>query len=110
MVFFHSQASQRHRRNKIRGIENIDGILKIEDEDMKNIIRDYFMGIFSSNGVDDTNHLLSGVKRCINENMNQILTTYKEDEIVAALNSIGPTKAAGPMGSQPCFSRNFGTL
>lgn len=44
--FFHGKASQRHMTNKIRGLENIDGILKTEDEDMENIIRDYFIGHF----------------------------------------------------------------
>ncbi|KAA3470958.1 reverse transcriptase [Gossypium australe] len=65
--------------NRIRGMEDNKGILKIEEEDMENIIRDYFVKLFESKGVGNTNYLISGVNRNITENMNQLLVAnYKE--------------------------------
>ncbi|KAG8499231.1 hypothetical protein CXB51_005735 [Gossypium anomalum] len=107
-TFFHSKASQSHRTNKIRGLENMKGDLKTENTDMENIIRDYFMELFQSSGVGDTNHLLSGVERCIGADMNQLLIEeYKEEEVVETINSIGPTKASGPDGFPIIFFQKY---
>ncbi|KAA3461081.1 BEACH domain-containing lvsC [Gossypium australe] len=98
------KASQRHRMNKIRGLEDRNGVLKVEGVDMEIIIKDYFMGIFKSKGVGNTDHLLIGVKRCFDEDMNQLLVAkYKDKDIVEALNSIGLTKASGPDGFPAIF-------
>ncbi|KAK5795031.1 hypothetical protein PVK06_036285 [Gossypium arboreum] len=106
--FRKSKASQRQRVNKIRGLEDSDGVLKSERMDMEIIIKDYFMGLFKSNGVGNTNHILSGVHRRVTEDMNQILVAeYNEIEIVEALNSIGPTKASGPDGFPAIFFQKF---
>ncbi|KAA3479567.1 reverse transcriptase [Gossypium australe] len=103
-TFFHSQASQRHRLNKIRGLENDRGVFKMEYEELEAIARDYFLGLFSSKGVGDTDHLLSEVKCCTNDSRNHMLTArYKEEEIIDALSSIGPTKASGPDGFPAIF-------
>ncbi|KAH1081694.1 hypothetical protein J1N35_021455 [Gossypium stocksii] len=97
-TFFHSKATQRQRLNHIRGLKDKNGIFKTEREDMETIVKDYLMELFKSRGVDNTNHLLSGV------NMNRILAAdYKEEEIVEALKSIGPTKASGPDGFPAIF-------
>ncbi|KAA3472943.1 reverse transcriptase [Gossypium australe] len=94
--------------NKIQGLEDIDCILKTEEKDMEEIIRDYFMKLFQSSGVGDTNHLLSGANRSINENMNQLLiANYKEEEITKALNNIGSTKASRPDGFPAIFFHKF---
>ncbi|KAH1092073.1 hypothetical protein J1N35_019330 [Gossypium stocksii] len=75
---------------------------------MADIIIDYFMGLFQSNGVSDTIHLLSDVNQSINEDMNQLLITkYKEDEIIEALNNIRPTKASRPDGFPAIFFQKF---
>ncbi|KAH1106486.1 hypothetical protein J1N35_010254 [Gossypium stocksii] len=107
-AFFHSQASQKRRINRIRGMEDNERILKTEEEDIEIIIRNYFMKLFESKGVGNTNHLLSGVRYTITDNMNQLLATdYKEEEILAAINSIRLTKASGPDGFLTIFFQKF---
>ncbi|MBA0868085.1 hypothetical protein Goshw_008609, partial [Gossypium schwendimanii] len=67
-----------------------------------------FYGALPIKWVGDINHLISGVKRCIDENMNQLLIKkYKEEEIVEVLNSIGPIKAFGPDGFPAIFFQKF---
>ncbi|KAH1045710.1 hypothetical protein J1N35_036494 [Gossypium stocksii] len=86
IAFFHNHASQRRRMNMVRGLEDNDGIFKTEDDEMGHILRNYFMQLFESSGVGDTNYLLSGVSQNITKCMNQLLTAdYKEQEVTNAI-------------------------
>lgn len=69
-AFSHNKISQRHRMNKIRGLKDSDGVLKTKGANMEIIIKNYFMGLFKCKGVGNTNHLFTGVKRCIDKDMN----------------------------------------
>ncbi|KAH1038731.1 hypothetical protein J1N35_040474 [Gossypium stocksii] len=93
---------------KEKRLEDSEGVLKTDRVEMELIVKDYFEGLFKSKRVGNTNHLLSGVHRCVSDEMNQLLTAeYKEKEIVEALNSIGPTKASGPDGFPAIFFQKF---
>lgn len=64
---------------------------------MLTIARDYFEQLFTGKGMGiEVEYLLSEVKECINVDVNSLITSkYTEDEVVSALNSMGPTKAPG---------------
>lgn len=46
-------------------------------------------------GVDEVEHILSGMERCISDEINAMLMEkYTEEEVFVALKDIGPTKAS----------------
>lgn len=60
--------------------------------------------MFRSRGVRNPELVLEGVARCINDETNEKLTVeYSADEIMAALKSMGPTKAPGEDGFPVIF-------
>ncbi|KAL0006737.1 hypothetical protein SO802_008239 [Lithocarpus litseifolius] len=46
--FFHATASQRQRRNRIKGLQNLNGEWIDDHEGMETIILEYFANIFKS--------------------------------------------------------------
>ncbi|KAK5835953.1 hypothetical protein PVK06_011679 [Gossypium arboreum] len=70
----------------------------------------YFSDLFDSRGIDNLDHILSGVSCCINDSMNQSLTAiYTKEEIEKALKGMGPIKAAAQMVFLLFSSRSTGS-
>ncbi|KAA3476013.1 reverse transcriptase [Gossypium australe] len=103
-VFFHSQVSSRRRRNMIQKLQSNNGQVAENIPDIKNIARNYFQNLFETEGRECCNYLLSGIKRCITEEDNQILMAhYKKEEIQEVAFEMGPTKAPGEDGFSAIF-------
>ncbi|KAK5832122.1 hypothetical protein PVK06_015922 [Gossypium arboreum] len=66
-AFFHSQASLRRRRNCIHKLRDDEGNEIESIQEMEWIPRQYFQNLFTSQGRGGTDHLLSGITRCISE-------------------------------------------
>ncbi|KAA3476719.1 reverse transcriptase [Gossypium australe] len=106
--FFHKYASQRRRINRIRGLQRTDGSLATNEREIEKVARRYFSDLFESRGVGDVTHILSGIKSCISDSMNQsLIAPYTEDEIVEALKGTGPTKASDFDGFPAIFYKKF---
>lgn len=61
---------------------------------MAEIAKRFFHNLFSTSETGDMEHILSGVDRCISNELNAILTArYTIDKIYAALKRMRPTKA-----------------
>ncbi|KAA3467389.1 reverse transcriptase [Gossypium australe] len=106
--FFHKSASQRRRINRIRGLHRIDGSAAANEKEIEEIALTYFTDLFESRGVEDVTHILSGVKSCISESMNQSLTApYTETDIIEALKGMGPKKATDFDGFPAIFYQKF---
>ncbi|MBA0754230.1 hypothetical protein Gogos_022353, partial [Gossypium gossypioides] len=88
-----------HHFNKIRGLQDADRRIVSHSVDIERVAMNYFNDLFSSKGIGDTTHLLSGVNRCVTIEMNNGLTTeFKVEEVQKALKFIGPTKSVGENG------------
>ncbi|KAA3460789.1 reverse transcriptase [Gossypium australe] len=106
--FFHKYASQRKRINLIKGLQRADGSLATNEREIEEVARRYFSDLFESRGVGDVTRILSGIKSCISDSMNQsLIAPYTEDEIVEALKGMGPTKASGFDGFPVIFYQKF---
>ncbi|KAK5824528.1 hypothetical protein PVK06_019304 [Gossypium arboreum] len=93
--FFHKHASQCRSRNFIQCLQYEDGRGTNDESIMEELARNYFQKLFSSNGVRDSDHLLFGIKRCVNSNDNLKLTSiYTKEEVWLALKGMAPTKAS----------------
>lgn len=68
--FLPPYASFCRHRNFIQSLKDEDGRETKDEGEMKEITRRYFQNLFSLGGVGDSNHILSGVKQCISNEVN----------------------------------------
>lgn len=64
--FFHSQALQRRKTNFIHKLQNEDGKEMMALQKIEDVAQAYFQRLFSTEGGGNYDHLLSGIKRCVN--------------------------------------------
>jgi hypothetical protein len=79
-TYFHNYARARKKRNLIMKLKYSQGVLREENNQLKDIINDYFSGLFSSE-VDATDvTLLQKVKPRVSTKMNERLTAPFTEE------------------------------
>ncbi|KAA3476958.1 reverse transcriptase [Gossypium australe] len=84
------------------------GNVATNGNEVEEIAQNYFIDIFATKGIGNLEHILSGVKSCITDNMNQLLTTkYTGEEVFVALKGIGPMKATSLDGYPTIFFQKF---
>ncbi|XP_040945782.1 uncharacterized protein [Gossypium hirsutum] len=102
--FFHKQASQRRRQNRIHKLQGEDGRATEEWKNMEEIARSYFLRLFSTGGQHNFENILTGIRRCISEEDNiKLNARFTKDEIREALSGMGPAKTPGEDGFLALF-------
>jgi hypothetical protein len=81
----------------------------VEDEvEKQGFITNYFKQLFRSNGLNNAQQLLDVVAPCVTREMNEtLLADFREEEVIAALNSTGDMKAPGLDGMPSIFYKKF---
>ena len=106
--FFHSRASHRHRRNRIMELENLDGVLFLDEEEITNILVTYYHRLFNSTTPQNLEEALAAVPELISDEMNSLLTAeYVKAEVDEALKHMELLKAPVPDGLPPLFFQKF---
>lgn len=106
--YFQLFASSRRKKNSIKSLIDDHGVKHENREEMKALVQDYFVNLFTSevNEVDDM--VLADVKRRVTTDMNRdLLAPYTREDVKNALFSIGDFKAPGPDGLHAIFFKRF---
>ncbi|KAL0006672.1 hypothetical protein SO802_008174 [Lithocarpus litseifolius] len=106
--YFHSQATRRHRRNKVEGIRDEEGNWREKQNDVAEVLVEYFKGLFTASELNGSQEVLSSIPTIIDEEMNTMLgQDFSEQEVAASLKQMAPLKAPGPDGMPPRFYQHF---
>ncbi|KAK5785353.1 hypothetical protein PVK06_039927 [Gossypium arboreum] len=107
-TFFHKFASTRRRINTISRLETNDGKEIYDESEIKGAATAYFQNLFSSNGMGNLSHLLSGIDNSITQDINAtLLAKYSAEEVYMALKGMGPSKAPGHYDFSVLFFQTF---
>lgn len=102
--FFHATASQRRRKNKIRGLLNSNGEWQEGQEEIDGIVLDYFASIYKSYQASCFEASLNAINAQVTQDMNvELLAEFKAEEVWKALNQMHPTKSPCPNGMSFIF-------
>ena len=105
---FHSKATQRRRKNHIKGIKNAQGQWVEEIENVVAVASDYFHTLFHASAGDQMEKCLDAVPSRVTEDMLMVLSSESTaEEVKVALFQMGPIKAPGPDGMNAFFYKIF---
>lgn len=106
--FFHGKAKQRGKTNKIKKLKNEEGIWKHGEENVENVLIQFFDELFSSSnpmGVEDVCQVVQGR---LNEEQKQWCNgKFTHEEVKEALDQMHPLKAPGPDGLPALFFQKY---
>ena len=108
--FFHSKASTRKNKKKIRSLEDESRKWTKNEEEVEQLFYEYFSKNFNSTkpSREQMDTALEELPAKVTEEMGNYLDQpFTEEEVAEALAQLCPTKAPGPDGSQLRFSRSI---
>jgi hypothetical protein len=106
--FFHAQASERRRVNKIKKLKRDGGGVVEREEEIGSFITNFYKSLFMSSVGDINDDFLQYVPQSVSIPMNETLSMpYTVEEVRKALESIGDLKASGPDGMPAIFYKKF---
>ena len=109
--YFHGVATQRKRRNFIKGIRDIQGVWVSDERVVGEVFVDFYSQLFSSSNPTDLERVLEGVQPLVSNSMNEALTClYNREEVEVAIKQMAPLKALGPDGMPLYFIKPFGQI
>ncbi|KAJ0230083.1 hypothetical protein HA466_0311140 [Hirschfeldia incana] len=106
--FFHAATRTRRIINSIPVLEDTQGGVVYEEEDITRVISNYFNQIFTSSGNGSFARIQGLLTRKVTPEMNAMLTAVPSDsEIKEAVKSINGNKAPGPDGFPATFYQSY---
>ncbi|KAL6141367.1 hypothetical protein ACLB2K_059656 [Fragaria x ananassa] len=107
--YFHQKASNRRKKNTLRGLYNSGGQWCVEEGEIQAIVLDYYTSLFTTPNPAVDFEDLHGVPRVITEEVNQSLMreVITAEEVWRALKQMHPSKRPGPDGLSSIFYQQF---
>ncbi|CAL5398420.1 unnamed protein product [Camellia sinensis] len=106
--FFHSKASQRHKKKRIDRLQDDHDRWCSTPEDLERIVVGYFAELFVSGQQRDIGKVLDTIQVVVPPERNvELARPYTAEEVSYALFQMHPTKASGPDGKPALFYQRF---
>ena len=88
--FFHSKASQRRRRNYIKGLFDSSGQWTTQPDQVVNTAINIYQQLFTTSNLENLKTVLAEIPQLVTVDMNATLTsTFTANEVERALKQIG---------------------
>ena len=102
--FFHGSATQRKRKNFIKGLRDEQGVWQEDEEVFSALLTEFYSNLFTSFNPHDLDRILGNVQTVVTEEMRaQLDKPYTSKEVGATIIEMAPLKAPGPNGMPPLF-------
>lgn len=102
--YFHNKASQRYKRNWVKGLRNSLGLWCEGDDQVTKLFIDYYKKLFTSSNPNHVPEVLETIRQVvIKERNQQLLVEFTKVEVDLALKQMSPVKALGSDGMPPLF-------
>ena len=106
--YFHSRATHRFRRNRIEALENSRGDRCVDENDIANILVDFYQNLFASSSPNQIEEALEATPMVVTEEMNlELMAPFEKAKVDMALKQMDPLKAPGHDGMPPLFFQQF---
>lgn len=103
-----TRASHRFKRNKIEALENSSGSMCSNEEEIAEILINFYQNLFTSENPRRIDEALESNPRVVTEEMNQMLSgEFTRAKVEEALKQMDPLKAPGLDGMPPIFFQHF---
>ena len=102
--YFLAKAFARHKKNHMEGLMDDNGQWYTEEDNMGELVINYYTDLFSSSNPMEFAELLQAMQPKVTTEMNHRLTMdFTSEEVWMALKQMYPLKAPGPNGLPPLF-------
>lgn len=102
--FFHTQATQRFRKNKISELWNLERVLVSGDSNVSSMMIDYYSKLFTTSEARNIEEVVRCTKRVVIDEMNTgLIGNFSKEEVMIALKQMAPLKAPRPDSMPPIF-------
>ena len=109
--FFHSKASQRRRKNYIKGLYDNEGQWCTNPSRMEEIVLEFYQALFTSQNPENFDEILAQIPRVVTDDMNNdLMAEFQKEEVETALKQMAPLKSPGPDGMPPIFYQHYWSL
>ena len=110
-MFFHSKASQRRRKNYIKGLYDNDGQWCTNPSRVEGIVLEFYQALFTSQNSENFDEILAQIPRVVtNEMNNDLMVEFQKEEVETALKQMAPLKSPGLDGMPPIFYQHYWSL
>ena len=108
--FFHGSATQRKRRNFIKGLGDEDGTWHEDEDVFSGMLTTFYVDLFTSSNPHDLERALDGVQSVVTEEMRiDLARPYTVEEVEFAIKEMAPLKAPRPDRMPPLFYQVYWT-
>ena len=102
--YFHATTKGRKAKNRMSVLENEEGVPFYEEEQISQVICNYYSTLFTATNLDSSPTVAKALKPCVSRDQNEKLRAIPSaQEIKEATFAIHPDKAPGPDGFSACF-------
>ena len=109
--FFHSKASQRRRKNYIKGLYDNDGQWCTNPSQVMEIVLEFYQALFTTQNPDNFDEILAQIPQVVTDEMNNdLMVEFQKEEIEIALKQMAPLKSPRPDGMLPIFYQHYWSL
>ena len=109
--FFHTKATQRRRRNYIKGLYDENGQCCTHPSRVTDTVVQFYQKLFTSCESVDFEEILEQIPTKVTEDMNvELLKEFTTDEVENALKHMAPLKSPGPDGMPQLFYQSYWSL
>ena len=109
--FFHGIATQRKRKNFIKGLRDGNGVWQEDEEVFSAVITDFYTHLFTSSNPQALNRVLDGVDAVVTEIMSaELMRPFTSEEVGMAIEEMVPLKAPVQMVCHLYFTKLIGLI